>query len=305
MRRTAGYGLGGHNSRVARLQRKNFGAPERTRDLGRGRMEVVDLDETAVGRMTLQPGWRWSIDVAPKMGTTSCQVRHLGAALSGHLHVVVEDGSEMDIRSGDVYEIPPGHDGWVIGDVPWVAVEYASARVFGAPDDETGVRSLGTILMTDIVGSTATLERVGDAKWHSMLLAHNERLRAQIERFGGREMRTTGDGFQVLFTGAARGVRCAAAMIDAISDLDIRIRAGLHTGEVEVAAGNLHGIAVHAAARVSALAGPSEVLISAVTRDLVDGSGLTFEERGVHELKGLSGARPVFALVRVVSAASR
>src|SRR5438876_526451 len=242
-------------------------------------MDVVDLDETAVGRMILKPGWRWSTDVAPKMGTSTCQVRHLGAAVSGHLHVLVEDGSEMDIQAGDVYEIPPGHDGWVVGDVPWEAVEFASARVFGATEDETGVRSLGTILMTDIVGSTATLERVGDARWHSLLLAHNERLRAQIERFGGREIRTTGDGFQVLFTGAARGVRCAAAMIDALAGLDVQIRAGLHTGEVELAAGNLHGIAVHAAARVSALAGPSEVLVSAVTRDLLDGSGLTFGRR--------------------------
>ena len=268
-------------------------------------MDVVDLDETAVGRMTLQPGWRWSTDVAPKMGTPSCQIRHLGAAVSGHLHVMVEDGGEMEIRGGDAYEIPPGHDAWVVGEAPWEAIEFASARVFGATDDETGVRSLGTILMTDIVGSTATLERVGDAKWHSLLLTHNERLRAQIDRFGGREMRTTGDGFQVLFTGAARGVRCASAMIDAVADLDIRIRAGLHTGDVELAAGSLHGIAVHAAARVSALAGPSEVLVSSVTRDLLDGSGLTFEERGVHELKGLSGARPVFALVRVVSAVAR
>jgi class 3 adenylate cyclase len=264
-------------------------------------MDVVDLDETSVGQMILQPGWRWSTDVAPKMGTASCQVRHLGMVLSGHLHVRMEDGTEMDAQAGDAYEIPPGHDGWVVGDVPWVAVEYASARVFGATDDEMGVRSLGTILMTDIVGSTATLERVGDAKWHSLLLAHNERLRAQIDRFGGREMRTTGDGFQVLFTGAARGVRCAAAMIDALADLDIRIRAGLHTGDVELAAGSLHGIAVHAAARVSALAGPSEVLVSAVTRDLLDGSGLIFEERGIHELKGLTGARPVFALVRAAA----
>lgn len=264
-------------------------------------MDVVDLDETAVGRMTLEPGWRWSTDVAPKMGTSSCQIRHLGAAVSGHLHVVVDDGGEMDIRGGDAYEIPPGHDAWVVGDAPWQAIEFASARAFGATDDEMGVRSLGTILMTDIVGSTAMLERVGDAKWHSLLLAHNERLRAQIDRFAGREVRTTGDGFQVLFTGAARGVRCASAMIDALADIDVQIRAGLHTGEVEVAAGNLHGIAVHAAARVSALAGPSEVLVSAVTRDLLDGSGLTFEERGLHELKGLTGARPVFALVRTTS----
>lgn len=264
-------------------------------------MDVVDLDETAIGRMALDPGWRWSTDVGPKMGTSSCQVRHLGAALSGHMHIMLEDGIEMDVRSGDAYEIPPGHDAWVVGDEPLVAVEFASARVFGAIDDEIGVSSLGTILMTDIVGSTAMLERVGDAKWHSLLLAHNERLRAQIDRFGGREVRTTGDGFQVLFTGAARGVRCAAAMIDAVSDLEVQIRAGLHTGEVELAAGNLHGIAVHAAARVSALAKADEVLVSAVTRDLLEGSGLAFEERGVHELKGLSGARPVFALVRVPS----
>jgi class 3 adenylate cyclase len=152
--------------------------------------------------------------------------------------------------------------------------------------------------MTDIVDSTATLARVGDAKWHLMLLEHNDRLRAEIDRFGGREVRTTGDGFQVLFTGAARAVSCAAAMIDVVADLELRIRAGLHTGEVEYTAGNLHGIAVHTAARVSALAGPSEVLVSSVTHDLLDGSGLTFEQRGVHELKGLTGARPVFALVR-------
>ena len=282
---------------MSRLQRRSFDAAPQKRDLGHGRFHVVDLDETAVGRMTLDPGWRWSTDVAPKVGTTTCQVRHLGAVMSGQLHIVVDDGAEMDIRAGDAYEIPPGHDAWVVGDVPWEAVEFASARVYGVTSD-TDVHTLGTILMTDIVGSTIALERVGDAKWHSILLAHNERLRAQIDRFAGREVRTTGDGFQVLFTGAARGVRCAAAMIDAVADLGIQIRAGLHTGEVELAAGNLHGIAVHAAARVSALAGPGEVLVSAVTRDLLDGSGLVFEERGLHELRGLTGARPVFALVR-------
>src|SRR3989442_11469954 len=121
--------------------------------------------------------------------------------------------------------------------------------------------------------------------------------------FGFGEGGTAVSGFQVLFTGAARGVRCAAAMVDAVAPLGIAIRAGLHTGEVELAAGNLHGLAVHAAARVSALAGPNEVLVSSVTRDLLDGSGLMFEERGLHELKGLTGARPVFALVRPSGAA--
>lgn len=282
---------------MPRLQRKGFATATDVRLLGRGRMVVVDLDETSVGRIKMEPGWRWSIDAAPKVKTPTCQVRHLGAALNGALRVSTDDGIEMEIHAGDAYEIPPGHDAWVVGDVPYEAIEFASARVFGATH-ETPVRTLGTILMTDIVNSTANLERVGDTKWHALLLEHNDRMRAQIERFGGREVRTTGDGFQVLFTGAARGVTCAAAMVDAIADLGIQIRAGLHTGDVELAAGNLHGIAVHTAARVSALAGPGEVLVSSVTRDLLDGSGLTFEQRGVHELKGLSGPRPVFALVR-------
>ena len=283
---------------MPRLQRRNFDKADHVRELGTGRFDVVDLDETAIGRIRFQPGWRWSVDAKPKVGSPSCQIRHLGAALSGRLHVVADDGTELELRPGDAYEIPPGHDAWVVGDTAYEAIEFASARVFGAGEEESGERTLGTILMTDIVGSTAMLERIGDAKWHSILIAHNERLRGQIDRYGGREIRTTGDGFQALFGGAARGVRCAAAMIDVVADLGIQIRAGLHTGEVELAAGNLHGIAVHAAARVSALAGPGEVLVSAVTRDLLDGSGLVFEERGVHELKGLSGPRPVFALVR-------
>ena len=283
---------------MPRLQRKSFADSTDARVVGRGRFDVVNLDETAVGRIEFKPGWRWSIDAKPRVGGSSCQVRHLGAAVSGIQHILADDGTEMEIHGGEAYEIPPGHDGWVVGDEPFVAIEFASARVFVATDAGADVRTLGTILMTDIVNSTATLERVGDVKWHAMLLEHNERLRAQIDRFDGREIRTTGDGFQVLFTGAARAVRCAAGMMDALADLEIRIRAGLHTGEVELAAGNLHGIAVHTAARVSALAGPGEVLVSSVTHDLLDGSGLAFEQRGVHELKGLSGPRPVFALVR-------
>lgn len=283
---------------MPRLQKKNFAHADNVRRLGHGRFDVVNLDETAVGRISMEPGWRWSVDVAPLAGTNSCQVRHLGAATAGALHVVADDGLEMEIRAGDAYEIPPGHDAWVVGDLPYEAIEFASARVFGATADDGGVRMLGTILMTDIVNSTATLERVGDRKWHETLLEHNERLRLQIDRFGGREVRTTGDGFQVLFNGAARGVSCAAAMVDALADLEVQIRAGLHTGDVELAAGNLHGIAVHTAARVSALAGAGEVLVSSVTRDLLEGSGLMFEQRGIYELKGLSGARPVFALVR-------
>ena len=283
---------------MPRLQKKSFAKATDIRAVGRGHFDVVNLDETAVGRVEFGPGWRWSVDVKPHVASASCQFRHLGASVSGALHVMTDDGIEMEIHAGDAYEIPPSHDAWVVGDEPYVAIEFASAsaRAFGARDEPSAVRALGTILMTDIVGSTATLERVGDEKWHKMLLEHNDRLRAQIDKFGGREVRTTGDGFQVLFNGAARGVRCAAAMIEALKDIDIKIRAGLHTGDTELTAGNLHGIAVHAAARVMGLAGASEVLVSGVTRDLLDGSGLRFEERGTFELKGLSGPRPVFAL---------
>ncbi len=109
---------------------------------------------------------------------------------------------------------------------------------------------------------------------------------------------TTGDGFLALFDSAARAVRCAAAMTDAVRPLGVEIRAGLHTGEVNLAGGNARGVAVHAAARVAALAGPGEVFVSGTTHDLLDGSGLVLEDRGLHELKGLVGARQVYALVR-------
>ncbi len=212
----------------------------------------------------------------------------------------MNDGTEIDILADDAYEIPPGHDAWVVGDTALDTVEFTSARVFGIAPDEDDERTLATILFTDIVDSTATLARVGDTAWRRILLDHNDLLRSELDRFRGREIVTTGDGFLALFDGAARAVRCAAAMTDGVRSLGIQIRAGLHTGEVAIAGGNARGVAVHAAARVAALAGPSEVLVSGTTRDLLDGSGLAFEDRGPQELKGLEGVRQVYALVRVI-----
>ena len=131
-----------------------------------------------------------------------------------------------------------------------------------------------------------------------MLLEHNDALRVELDRFRGREIVTTGDGFLALFDSAARAVRCAAAMGVAVRALGVEIRAGLHTGEVSIAGGNARGLAVHAAARVAGLAGPGEVLVTGTTRDLLDGSSLRFEDRGEKELKGLEGVRRIFALVR-------
>jgi class 3 adenylate cyclase len=286
-----------HDAPVPRLQRKSFEHPDTVRTFPFGRLDVINLDEMAIGRFVCRPGWRWSDAVKPLMGTDSCQLRHIGYVIAGTLHVQMDDGIEVDIRPNDAYEIPPGHDAWVVGDVDWDTVEFTSGRVFAAPAEDLGERTLATILFTDIVDSTATLVRIGDAAWRRTLLDHNTRMRGVLDRHRGREIGTTGDGFLARFDGAARAVRCAAEMIAAVEDLGIALRAGLHTGEVELVAGNVRGVAVHAAARVAALAGPGEVLVSQTTHDLLDGSGLHFEDRGRHELKGLAGERTLFALL--------
>jgi class 3 adenylate cyclase len=210
----------------------------------------------------------------------------------------MEDGTEMIVRPGDAYEIPPGHDSWVVGDEPWDSVEFASAHNFGVSPDKLGERILSTILFSDIVDSTATLERLGDRAWAELLQEHNRRIRTAIDRFRGREMNTLGDGFLVLFDGPARAVHAAAAMDQAVADLGLRVRVGIHTGEVELVGGQARGVSVHMAARVSSLAGAGDVLVSAMTVDLLDGSGLAFASFGEHELKGLSGKRALFILRR-------
>ena len=283
---------------MPRLQRKSFTSPDQVRRFNNGRVEIVQLDETAIGRFIYEPGFRWSRDVAAIAGTSSCQHRHVGYALAGHLQVLMDDGTMLELHAGEAFEIPPGHDAWVIGDVAWDTVEFTSARTFAEDPEDSGQRVLATILFTDIVGSTATLEKVGDAQWRRLVLEHNDRIRVELDTFRGRELATTGDGFLAMFDGAARAVRAAAAMADAVRDLGLEIRAGLHTGEVEVVGGQARGVTVHAAARVAALAGAGEVLVSGTTRDLLDGSGLRFESRGSVELKGLTGERPIYALVR-------
>lgn len=283
---------------MPRLQCKSFATPDEVRNFPTGRVEIILLDEIAIGRMRLRPGWRWSKDVAPVVCTPSCQNRHIGYAMSGTLEVTMDDGTRLIIRAGEGYEIPPGHDVEVIGDGAWESVEFASAHTFGLGPEQLGDRVLATVLFSDIVGSTQILERLGDHAWANVLREHNERIRAAIDRFRGREMGSTGDGFLALFDGAAKAVRAGALMDPAVAELGIRVRVGLHTTEVEIVGGQPRGVGVHTAARVAALAGPGEVLVSATTRDLLDGSGFSLEPRGEYELKGLSGARTVYALQR-------
>jgi class 3 adenylate cyclase len=168
--------------------------------------------------------------------------------------------------------------------------------VTGEQADVADDRVLATVLFTDIVDSTRRAAKLGDRDWHALLDAHDAVVRSQLARFRGREVNTSGDGFLAMFDGPQRAIRCAMAIRDAVRSLGIEVRAGLHTGECEVRGDDIGGIAVHIGARVSALAGPNEVLVSSTLRDLVIGSGLEFEERGAHELKGVPGEWRLFAL---------
>jgi class 3 adenylate cyclase len=148
-------------------------------------------------------------------------------------------------------------------------------------------RVLATVLFTDIVGSTRKADQLGDEKWRYLIDAHHGEVRRLITRFNGREIDTAGDGFLITFDGPARAVRCATAIRDAVRDLGIEIRAGIHAGEVELRGDSIAGLAVHIGARVAALAGPSQVLASSTVKDLTTGSGIAFVDHGVHELKGV------------------
>jgi len=161
---------------------------------------------------------------------------------------------------------------------------------------EAGERLLATVLFTDIVGSTEQAERLGDAGWHELLSRHHALVRGELTAFKGREVKTTGDGFLATFDSPGRAVQCARAIRDGVRRLGLDVRAGLHTGECEVSGADVAGIAVHIASRVESLAGPGEILVSGTVHDLVSGSGLRFEDRGRHQLKGMEGDWPVFAV---------
>jgi class 3 adenylate cyclase len=158
-------------------------------------------------------------------------------------------------------------------------------------------RQLATLLFTDIVDSTAHLAKLGDSGWRELLERHHTIVRTQLSRARGREVDTAGDGFFAAFDGPARAVRCAKAIVDGVRELGIDVRSGLHTGECELVDGKVTGIAVHTGARVAAHAGPGEVLVSSTVKDLVAGSGLEFEDRGVHDLKGVPGEWRLYAAV--------
>ena len=159
-----------------------------------------------------------------------------------------------------------------------------------APD-----RMLATVLFTDVVGSTERARELGDRRWRDLLERHNEIVRRDLERFRGVEIDTAGDGFFATFDGPARAIRCARSIVENVRSVGLDVRSGLHTGECELGAGSVRGIAVHTGARVASLASPGEVLVSSTVKDLVAGSGIEFTDRGLHELKGIPGEWRLYA----------
>jgi class 3 adenylate cyclase len=247
---------------------------------------VTELGSMILGRAELEPGWRWSNDVKPIVGTEWCEVHHLHILLRGQFAVQKRDGETAEFGPLDVFDVPPGHDAWVVGneiaeliDISGNSMDFALAAPM--------TRVLATMLMTDIVGSTETASRVGDQAWKQMLGEHDRITRSVLERFHGREIKSTGDGFLATFDSAANALNCAVYLTRALSDSGITIRAGIHTGELEMRGGDIHGVAVHAVARIMASAGPGQVVASGISRAVAFSRDLRFESLGEQSFKGI------------------
>ena len=228
-------------------------------------------------------------DVLPAVQAPALVLRRPGNMLpEGVMRHVAEQ-----LPNGSYRELPPANS---IGEFFADYEREVERFMFGSVRDVNPDRALMTVLFTDIVGSTEQATLLGDGPWRELLVAHERMLRREVEAAGGRLVKLTGDGSLSTFDGPARAIRCAERICAAAGELDLRIRAGLHTGECEVIEGDIAGIAVHIAARVSAQAGPGEVLVSRTVCDLVTGSGIALQSRGEHELKGVSASWELFAV---------
>jgi class 3 adenylate cyclase/pimeloyl-ACP methyl ester carboxylesterase len=276
------------------------------RDWG-GEMDVAALAPSAVGdpalmrriatffRRSASPGaavalnrMNTAIDTRAVLPTIAAPT--LVLCRTGDRRVSVEEDRWIAAQiPGATFVELPGDD-----HLPWVGdidglVDEVEVFLTGHRGDPDLDRWLATVLFTDIVDSTATAAALGDRRWHDLLADHHALVRRELERFGGREIDTAGDGFFASFGGPARAVRCACAIVDAVREIGLEVRAGVHTGESQLVDGRVGGLAVHIGARVAHEAGPGEVLVSSTVKDLVAGSGLRFREWGRAELKGVPG----------------
>jgi len=279
---------------VTRLQRRRFSEPDNVRDVLLGRLETYVMGDFRFGRSVLEPGWRWSESIKPIARTELCEAHHIGLCLAGSCRIQMRGGAELLIEAGQFYEVPPGHDATVVSDEAWVTIDWSPSTAFARPEGGAFDRIVATLLMTDIVESTSRAEALGDGPWRDLLVRHNQVVRAQLDRFRGREVATTGDGFVAIFDGAERAIRAAQEIIRGLEAVGLLARAGVHTGEIELDGDDVRGLTVHLAERVMASAGPGELYASWATRELLAGSPIAFVDRGLHELRGVADQRRLY-----------
>jgi len=284
--------------------------PGFTEELARSGMPTAGEDEvTALGRLIRQSISPGAMEVLDRMNM-QIDIRRVLPAIrlpTLVLHntrdrwVEVERGRDLAARipGAEFVEFPVDGHMTPVADMPQV-VDEIDRFLHGAWDADSHRepdRQLATLLFTDIVDSTAHMARLGDSGWRELVERHHALVRRELARARGREVDTAGDGFFAAFDGPARAVRCAKSIVEGLRELGLDVRSGLHTGECELVDGKISGIAVHTGARVAANAGAGEVLVSSTVKDLVAGSGLEFEDRGVHELKGIPGEWRLYAAV--------
>lgn len=273
---------------------RSFDAPDTTREFSKGVLDLIKVGPLTFGRETLEPGWRWSIDVKPLAGTELCEFHHVGFQVSGRWACEDRDGERTEVGPGEIFDTPPGHDAWVVGDEPCVALDFQGIADWALRS--TAARVLTTVLFADIVGSTPLVERIGDTAWQRLLAQYREDVGLVLSETGGILVDTAGDGILARFDSPLAAVR-AAIGIGAIADrLGIQTRAGVHTGEVELSAEALSGLALHIGARVLAEAGAGEVIVTATTHDLTADAGIIYDSRGSVELRGVSGPRQLYVV---------
>jgi class 3 adenylate cyclase/dienelactone hydrolase len=274
-----------------------------------GMPTASDEEVQALARVIRQGGSPGAVEALERMNI-QIDVRHVLPAIGVPTLVLhnTQDGWVDVARGRDLADRIPGAEFLELPIEGHITPAVEMPRVLGVIEPflqaawETAARrepdrQLATLLFTDIVESTRHMAKLGDAGWRELLERHHAIVRTQLARARGREVDTAGDGFFASFDGPARAVRCAKAIVEGVRDLGIDVRSGLHTGECEVVDGKVSGIAVHTGARVAAHAGAGEVLVSSTVKDLVAGSGLEFEDRGVHELKGIPGEWRLYAAV--------
>jgi class 3 adenylate cyclase len=234
-------------------------------------------------------------DVLPTVRTPTLVIQRVGDEA---LPIEYARYVAQQIAGAILIELPGSNHGYMAPDQDELLDEI-ERFIKGLREEEAELdRVLATVLFTDIVGSTRRASELGDRKWNELLERHHRAVRGLLARYRGREVDTAGDGFFATFDGPARAVRCAQQVIDAVRPLDLQIRAGIHTGEVQTIDGKASGLAVNVGARVGGLAGPSEVLVSSTVKDLTAGSGIVFEEAGEHLLKGVPDRWRLYRVVR-------